>query len=107
MTNEDWHEELIKVVERSKSNTKRLDEVEAQMKENSNLIVAIKELAVETKYMREDLNQTIQRLDKLETDKQEENAKKEDKWEKFKWMVLAATITVLVAFLAASMGLKE
>ena len=50
-----------------RSNSHRLDEHDEAIKEQNSLIAAIKELAVETKYMREDLNSTIKRLDKLES----------------------------------------
>ncbi|MDF2608937.1 MAG: hypothetical protein K0R92_411 [Lachnospiraceae bacterium] len=90
---------LTKTDERSRSNTKRLDEIESDMKENNNLIIAIKELATETKYMREDLNKTIERLDKLEN-------KDRDKWDKFKWLLVAGLVTIVLGFLAVQMGLK-
>ncbi|MGN6715517.1 hypothetical protein [Anaerocolumna jejuensis] len=90
---------LIKVDERSKSNKIRLDEVEAEMKENNSLVAAIKELAVETKYMRSDLNETIQRLSKLE-------GKDADKWDKFKWLIAAGTVTIILGFIALQIGLK-
>ena len=90
---------LTKVEERSKSNTKRIDEIDTILKENNNLIGAIKELAVETKYMRADLNETIQRLAKLEN-------KEADKWDKFKWIALAGLITVFIGFIAAEIGLR-
>lgn len=90
---------LAKVEERAKSNTNRLNEVDAELKENKSLIGAIKELAVETKYMREDLNQTIQRLSKLE-------GKEADKWDKFKGLIVAALITLVLGVLAIQIGLK-
>lgn len=90
---------IIKVDERGKSNTTRLNEAEAELKENSNLITAIKELAIETKYMRSDLNETIQRISKLES-------KDSDKWEKFKWLLAAGIITVILGFIAIQIGLK-
>lgn len=90
---------VVKVEERAKSNTKRLDEVEAEMKETSSLVTAIKELAVETKYMRTDLNETIQRFTKLE-------GKDADKWEKFKWLLLTGTVTIILGFIALQIGLK-
>lgn len=90
---------LIKVDERSKSNTKRLNEVDAEMKENNSLVTAIKELAIETKYMREDLNETIQRLSKLES-------KDADKWDKFKWILVAGIVTLVLGFIAVQIGLK-
>ena len=82
-----------------RANTHRLDEHEEAIKENSNLISAIKELAVETKYMRADLNETIERLNKLEN-------KDGDKWEKFKWLIVAGLVTIVLGYLAVSLGLK-
>lgn len=90
---------LARVEERAKSNTKRLDEHDEEIKENSNLIGAIKELATETKYMREDLNETIQRLNKLES-------KDGDKWDKFKWLLVAGIVTLVLGLIAVQIGLK-
>jgi pheromone shutdown protein TraB len=67
----------------------RLKEVEGSIKDLINLVGAIKELAVETKYMREDINQTIHRVDELES-------KDSGKWDKFKWLIVAALISVTV-----------
>lgn len=93
-------EHRVTVVEdRSKSNTKRLDEHEEAIKEDRELISAIKELAIETKYMREDLNKTISRLDALES-------KDGDKWEKFKWLIVAGLVTIILGYIAVTVGLK-
>lgn len=90
---------LTEVEDRAKSNTKRIDEIDSKLKENRDLIGAIKELAVETKYMREDLNDTISRLDKLEN-------RDGDKWEKFKWLIVAGLVSIILGYLAVSLGLK-
>lgn len=90
---------LTKVEARAESNTHRLDEHDEAIKENSNLIGAIKELATETKYMREDLNETIERLNKLES-------KDGDKWDKFKWLIVAGLVTIILGYLAVQLGLK-
>lgn len=90
---------LTKVEARAESNTNRLDEHDEAIKENSNLIGAIKELATETKYMREDLNETIARLNKLES-------KDGDKWNKFKWLIVAGLVTIILGYLAVQLGLK-
>jgi hypothetical protein len=95
----DIEHRLTTVEDRSISNTKRLNEQDAKLKENSALIGAIKELAVETKYMREDLNETISRLDKLEN-------KDGEKWDKFKWLIVAGLVTIVLGYLAISLGLK-
>lgn len=90
---------LTEVEQRSKSNMHRLDEHEEAIKQNTNLISAIKELAVETKYMRADLNETIERLNKLES-------KDSGKWDKFKWLIVAGLVTIVLGYIAVSMGLS-
>lgn len=90
---------LTEVEQRTKSNTTRLNEHDEKLKSNSEMIGAIKELATEVKYMRGDLNETIERLNKLES-------KDGDKWEKFKWLLIAGVITIVLGYLAVSVGLK-
>lgn len=89
---------LTDVEQRAKSNTHRLNEHEEAIKENGNLISAIKELAVETKYMRADLNETIERLNKLEN-------KDGAKWNKFKWLLVAGLVTIVLGYIAVAVGL--
>ena len=95
----DFEHRLTEVEQRAKSNTIRIDEHDQEIKENNNLIGAIKELATEVKYMREDLNDTIERLNKLE-------GKDSDKWEKFKWLLVAGLVTIGWGSLAVQVGLK-
>lgn len=95
----DFEHRLTGVEQIAKSNTKRLDEHDQEIKENNNLIGAIKELATEVKYMREDLNDTIERLNKLE-------GKDSDKWEKFKQLLVAGLVTIVLGSLAVQVGLK-
>jgi len=49
--------------------------------------------------MREDLNETIARLNKLES-------KDGDKWDKFKWLIVAGLVTIILGYLAVQLGLK-
>lgn len=95
----DFEHRLTEVEQRAKSNTIRIDEHDQEIKENNNLIGAIKELATEVKYMRADLNDTIERLNKLE-------GKDNDKWEKFKWLLVAGLVTIMLGSLAVQVGLK-
>lgn len=90
---------LTEVEERSKSNTRRIDEHDEKLKNNYELIGAIKELAVETKHLREDVNETISRLDKLES-------KDSETWDKFKWLIVAGVVTIILGYLAVTVGLK-
>ena len=102
----DIEHRLTEVDDRSRSNTRRIDELSEAVKENNNLIGAIKELAVETKYMREDLNETMARLDKMESKDIAQRNKEADKWEKFKWLVIAGLVTIILGYLAVAVGLK-
>jgi Flp pilus assembly protein TadB len=91
---------LTEVEARAQSNTKRLNEHDDILKSNTEMVSAIKELATtEVKYMRGDLNETIERLNKLES-------KDGDKWEKFKWLIVAGLVTLILGYLAVSVGLK-
>lgn len=86
---------LTEVEQRAKSNTNRLNEHDEILKSNSEMIGAIKELATEVKYMRGDLNETVERLNKLE-------GKDGDKWDKFKWLIVTGLVTLILGYLAVS-----
>lgn len=90
---------LTEVEQRAKSNTNRLNEHDKILKSNSEMIGAIKGLATEVKYMRGDLNETFERLNKLE-------GKDGDKWDKFKWLIVTGLVTLILGYLAVSVGLK-
>ena len=94
----EFEHRLTEIDDRSRSNTKRLDEHDKAIKENSELVIAIKELAIETKYMREELNETVERIDKLEN-------KQGDKWDKFKWLVVTALVSIVLGYVAVQIGL--
>lgn len=57
---------LTEIEQRSKSNTKRLDEHDKKIEDIHDLTYSVKELAVETKNMREDVNKMDNRLNILE-----------------------------------------
>ena len=96
----DYEHRLTETADRSRSNTKRIDELTEMLSENNKLIGAIKELTVETRYMRENLNEALKRLDKLET-------KGGDKWDKFKWLIVTSLVTLILGYLAGQIGLSS
>lgn len=59
-------EKLAHLEERAKSNTKRIDEVEQEVKENRELTVAVKEIATEMKHLREEQSNMNDRLKIIE-----------------------------------------
>ncbi len=98
---------LIRVEERCKSNTHRLNSAEEKIAETSEFVAAIRELAIETKHMREDLNKAIIRIERIEKQETDRKNKEADKWDNFKWAVLVAVIAIIVGFIAFSIGLKK
>ena len=69
----EYIERIVETEQRSKSNTKRLDEHDAKFKEINNkledtheLTYAIKEIATEVKLMREDVNKLDTRVGNIE-----------------------------------------
>lgn len=66
MENTKFIERLVETEQRSKSNSKRIDEIEAEVKENRELTVAVKEIATEMKHMREEQNKMNERLKIIE-----------------------------------------
>ena len=57
---------LVEVEQRSKSNTKRLDNVDRQIEEMHELMKTVASLTTEIKYMREEFNDGLGRLTRLE-----------------------------------------
>lgn len=57
---------LVEVEQRSKSNTKRLDKIDAQIEEMHSLMKTVASLTTEIKYMREEFNEGLGRIAKLE-----------------------------------------
>ena len=90
---------LTELEQRSKSNQHRIEEHDEEIKALRDLISTIKELATEVKYMRGDLNETITRLNKLEN-------RDAGKWDKFKWLLVAGIVTIILGYIAVSIGIK-
>ena len=90
---------LTELEQRSKSNQHRIEEHDEEIKALRDLISTIKELATEVKYMRGDLNETITRLNKLEN-------RDAGKWDKFKWLLVAGIVTIVLGYIAVAVGLK-
>ena len=59
-------EKVAHLEEREKSNTKRINEIESEVKENRELTIAVKEIATEMKHLREEQNKMNERLKIIE-----------------------------------------
>ena len=104
MENTEFIERLVETEQRSKSNSKRIDEIETEVKENRELTVAVKEIATEMKHMREEQNKMNERLKIIEEKpiKDYEETKKQVK----KQVVSFITGIVLTA-IAFALGLSK
>lgn len=68
MEDKELIERLVQVEQRSKSNTKRIDEHDEKLEDIHDLTYAVKELANETKLMREDVNNLNNRVANIESE---------------------------------------
>lgn len=57
---------LVEVEQRSKSNTKRIDKIDKQIEEMHELMQTVASLTTEIKYMREEFNEGLYRITRLE-----------------------------------------
>ncbi len=74
-------EKMAHLEEREKSNTKRIDEIEVEIKENRELTIAVKEIATEMKHLREEQSNMNDRL-KIIEEKPSKN------WDNLKWLII-------------------
>lgn len=100
----EYIERLVGTEQQSKSNTKRLDELEQEVKENRELTVAVKEIATEMKHLREDQTDMNNRLKKIEEKPVKEY---EETKSKVKWQIIGFGLGIILMFLAFKLGLKE
>ena len=75
--------------ERSKSNCKRIDKLEVEVSEIKDLTIAVKEIATETKHMREEQTNMNKRLNVIE----EKPAKS---WDSVKLAIITSIISLIV-----------
>ena len=83
---------LAIVEEGRKSNTKRIDELEEEMKDNRELTVAVKEIATEIKHLREEQTDMNKRLKEIED-------KPAQKWDKVTMTIIATVVGGIIGAL--------
>lgn len=92
-------ERLVETEARSKSNTKRLDNLEPKVDDIHNLTLSVREIATEMKMMREDMNKIDKRVMAIE----DKPSKKMD----LIWgYIVSAILSGLVVFVFMKLGLK-
>lgn len=98
MTNLEDNERLTRVEESTKQAHKRIDNLEKDIAENRELTTAVKELAVEVKYMREDMSQIDERVKIME----EKPAKR---YENIVNQIIGIIVAGVVGYFIAKLGL--
>lgn len=100
--NAEERDRLTQVEDRAKSNSIRLNEVEAEVKENRELTVAVKEIATEMKHLREEQTDMNNRLKLIEEKplQEYENTKKD-----IKKQVISFAIGLALCYFAMKLGL--
>lgn len=97
MTTEE-HDRLVKVEERSKSNTHRIKALEEQREEMAKLIQSVATIAQKQVDMDTDLKE-------IKCDVKNINLKPAKRWDSIVEKALLAAVGVLVAYVAVKMGL--
>ena len=97
-------EKVAHLEEREKSNTKRINEIETEVKENRELTIAVKEIATEIKHIREEQNKMNERLKIIEEKpiKDYEETKKQ-----IKGKVISFITGILLTAIAFALGLSK
>lgn len=91
--------ELTETTARSKSNTKRLDILEKRVEDIHSLTTSVKELTIELKNMREDMNKIDNRVLAIE-------AKPAKKLDSIWGYIVSAIISGLIVFIFMKLGIK-
>ena len=97
-------EKVAHLEEREKSNTKRINEIETEVKENRELTIAVKEIATEIKHIREEQNKMNERLKIIEEKpiKDYEETKKQ-----VKGKVISFVTGIILTAIAFGLGLSK
>lgn len=104
MENTELIERLVEVEQRSKSNTKRIDEHNKKIEDIHTLACSMKEMATEMKAMREDVGNINERLKQVEEKPLKDY---EDTKQNLKSKIISFIVGIVLAFLAFKLGLDK
>lgn len=98
METEEIVRELTETTARSKSNTKRLDEVEAEQKEMKSLVSAVEVIATKQETMNENLSE-------MKSDIKEMKDKPAKKWDSVVDKVIMTILGAVILYIMAKIGM--
>lgn len=96
---EKYMQMIIENSQSTKSAHRRLDRIEVEVKEIKELTIAVKEIAMETKATREDVNDMNSRLKAVED-------KPAKKWDKLIDYVFYFALAIILGYIALKLGFK-
>lgn len=95
--------------DRSKSNERRIVELEGEVKNNNELVLKVGELAVEIKHMREDYQRLaeehVKEIKAIDLRLTTIEAKPARKWEQLVSLIFTGIVTAILGFVLAKLGL--
>ncbi len=97
MTKEEL-QEMTEIKDRSKSNTKRLDKLELKVDNIYEIASSVKEIAVEMKAMREDMNKIDNRVMAIES-------KPAKRWEGIVDKIIFTILGIVIAYIFSKIGM--
>ncbi len=97
MTKEEL-QEMTEIKDRSKSNTKRLDKLELKVDNIYEIASSVKEIAVEMKAMREDMNKIDNRVMAIES-------KPAKRWEGIIDKIIFTILGIVIAYIFSKIGM--
>ncbi|NLL01534.1 MAG: hypothetical protein GX265_00705 [Mollicutes bacterium] len=92
-------ERLTAVEEREKINSHRLNTHEKEIKDISGILISIKEITLEIKYMRKDMFDVVERLKELESIPK-------NRWNELIKTIITIIVTALSTFILVKLGIK-
>lgn len=90
---------MIEALDSTKSAHKRIDALESKMENIYDLTVSVKEIALETKAMREDVNKMESRVNAIEE-------KPSKRYEGIVTNIISCIVTALVTYFLVKMGVE-
>lgn len=103
MDNTDLIEKVAHIEERSKSNTKRIDEQDERIEKLENSTAILQKMD----YRMGKVETAIERIDsKLDEKINEDSKKKGQKWDKFVEYVFYTILGILLSYIAVKIGIK-
>ena len=104
--NNEYLERLVQVEQRSKSNTKRLDEKESKDKEQYNRISALSDVYIALTKVNDKIDNLENNMSEIKSDVKDIKARPEKRYEQIWGYVIGGMITAVISFILTYLKLK-